>query len=457
MASFLRMPGVSADSDEALLAGWEVKEGAEIASGDVVASVETEKAIVDIEADQSAVVHTLLVEDGTTVAVGDPIAILLAPGEDDGGAKELLAQLGRSDAAAGEPAASNGRATTDLDVPQEAIAPETDAEGKEPGVLPAAATATAEAAPQGPGERVFASPIARRIARENGIDPATITGSGPGGRIVRKDVERAVAARSVEAVERAAAEPEAAPAPAAPGTPAPAAPAPTTPGAGFTDVPHSKLRRLVASRLAQSKQQAPHFYLRATVRVDDLLALRQQINDAGTTRVSVNDFFVRAVAKALVDVPEMNVVWTEDAVRRYEAADVAVAVASERGLVTPVVRGADTMSLTAIAATVKDYAARANEGRLQQHELEGGTFSVTNLGMFGVEEFAAIINPPHVGILAVGAARREPVVGEDGELTVGTVVRVTLSVDHRPVDGVVAARWLGRLTELLENPLQILV
>lgn len=454
MASFLRMPGVSADSDEALLAEWSVKAGAEIGSGDVVASVETEKAVVDIESDQSAVVHTLLVEDGTTVAVGDPIAILLAPGEDESAAQELLAQLGLGDGAPG-PAAevpATDQAPTDVDLPQEAIAPETDAEGRAPGTLPAAATATQHTGAERDG-RVFASPIARRIARENGIDVATLTGSGPGGRIVRKDVESAVTAMSAGT----AAEAPAAPAPSAP-APAPA-PAPVGPpaGTGYTEIPHSKLRRLVASRLTQSKQHAPHFYLRSTVRVDDLLALRKQINDAGTTRVSVNDFFVKAVAQALVDVPEMNVVWTEDAVRQYESADVAVAIASERGLVTPVVRGADSMSLSGIATTVKDYAARAGEGRLQQHELEGGTFSVTNLGMFGVEEFSAIINPPHVGILAVGAASRQPVVGADGGLEVGTVVTVTLSVDHRPVDGVLAARWLARLTELLANPLQILV
>ena len=482
MASFLRMPGVSADSDEAVLNEWTVTEGAEIHEGDIVASVETEKAVVDIETDQNAVVHTLLVVSGATVPVGDPIAVLLGIGEDPRAAQELLAQLGRvpsqPDDGATEPA------LTDMDVPQEAIAPETDAEGRRPGTAPVAAPAPvarpAPAAAPAPGPetapapgpetapatprsgRIFASPLARRIARESGLQIDEIEGSGPGGRIVRKDVEGAIARRlsapTAPAAPSAPADPAAA---AAPAGAVPAAPAPSSirppEGGEYIDIPHSKLRRLVASRLQASKAQAPHFYLRATVRVDSVLALRQQVNASSSVRVSINDFFVKAAAKALADVPEMNVVWTDDAVRRYSGVDISVAIATEKGLLTPVVRSAEKLSLTAVAATIKDFAARAGEGRIQQHELEGGSFSVTNLGMFGVDDFAAIINPPQVGILAIGAAVRAPVVGADDTIEVGTVVTVTLAVDHRPVDGVLAAQWLKRLRELLEDPIQILL
>lgn len=459
MATLLRMPGVSADSDEALLAEWSVKPGSEIKEGEVVAAVETEKAVVDIEADQDAVVHTLLVEDGATVTVGDPIAVLTAPGEDAAEADALVAEI-RGSSAAEAPAPA---ATAPEPAPAPALAAPAPAAPAPAASAPAASApaAPAAAAPTAAGNgatsgRIFASPIVRKIARENGVDLAALTGTGPGGRIVRRDIEAHLA-------ERAAA-PAPAPAPAAPApapAPAPAAPAavgaPAADEGRYTEVPHSKLRRLIASRLTQSKQQAPHFYLRATVRVDDLLALRAQVNEGAQTRVSVNDLVVKAVAKALVAVPEMNVVWTEDAVFQYRSADVAVAIASERGLVTPVLRDADTLSVSQISTRVRDFAARANEGRLQQQELEGGTFAVTNLGMFGVEEFSAIINPPHVGILAVGAATKQPVVDEDGDLTVGTTMTVTLSVDHRPVDGVVAARWLDALKTLLENPLQILL
>ena len=238
--------------------------------------------------------------------------------------------------------------------------------------------------------------------------------------------------------------------------PAAAAAAPASRGAAaYTEVPHSRLRRLVASRLTESKTTAPHFYLRASVRVDALLALRAEINEGAEIRVSVNDLVVKAVGAAHQLVPELNVTWTADAVRAYASVDVAVAVATEHGLVTPVVHGVQDLSVTAVARTVRDVAERARAGRLQQHELEGGTISVTNLGMYGIEEFAAIINPPQSSILAVGAARQEPVVVE-GRVEVATVMRLTLSVDHRPADGVVAARWMAALVELLEHPARIL-
>jgi pyruvate dehydrogenase E2 component (dihydrolipoamide acetyltransferase) len=293
---------------------------------------------------------------------------------------------------------------------------------------------------------VYASPLARKIARQSGVAVETITGSGPGGRILRRDVEAAIAAHA------------AAPPTAAPSAPAPAAPVAAAGVAPGGDIPHSRQRRAIAARLTESKQTAPHFYVRATIRAARLVALRAEINtglDDGA-RVSLNDLVVKAVAAAHQRVPEMNVIWTPDAVRTFAAVDVAVAVATDRGLVTPVLRDVTAMTISQVAARSRDLAGRARDGRLRQDELDGGTISVTNLGMYGVEEFAAIINPPQAAILAVGAVRDEPVV-EDGAVVPGQVMTVTLSVDHRPVDGVVAARWLAALRELLEHPLRVLV
>jgi len=261
---------------------------------------------------------------------------------------------------------------------------------------------------------------------------------------VRRDVEQAKASGGADVDARPAA---------AVGGPRHAAG--SRDAAGYRDVPHTKLRRLVAERLTESKTTAPHFYLRATVPVDRLLALRAELNDGAETRISVNDLVVKAVARAHVVVPELNVTWGPDAVRQYDAVDVAVAVATDNGLVTPVLRSVEEMTITTVARTTRDLAERARAGQLRQHELEGGSISVTNLGMYGTEEFAAIINPPQAAILAVGAAREEPV-AVDGALEVATVMRLTLSVDHRPVDGVVGARWMAALTDLLEHPARIL-
>ena len=226
---------------------------------------------------------------------------------------------------------------------------------------------------------------------------------------------------------------------------------------GWTAVPHSRVRKIIAQRLQESKTTAPHFYLRMSARVDALLALRAQLNASGRVKVSVNDLIVKAAAQALVDVPAMNVVWTDDAVLQAPTADVAVAVASEKGLVTPVIRDVASLSISALSAKIKDAVGRANAGKLSTADLQGGTLTVSNLGMFGVEEFDAIINPPQAGILAVGAAVRRPVVGEGDTLEIASVLQLVLSVDHRPVDGTDGARWLARLTELLEDPMQIVV
>jgi pyruvate dehydrogenase E2 component (dihydrolipoamide acetyltransferase) len=309
--------------------------------------------------------------------------------------------------------------------------------------------------------RRFASPLARRIATEAGLLVTDLLGTGPGGRIVRRDVEAALAQRVAheEADLHDAS-------PALPGPPAPAlevptavptanAGHPTQEAAGFTDQPLSRMRKAVAARLTESKATAPHFYVRGVARVDALLQMRADLNDGADVRISVNDLVVKAVAKAHQLVPEMNVVWTGEAIRSFTGVDVAVAVATEKGLLTPVLTAVEQRTITDVARATQDFVARARAGRLQQSELEGGSVTVTNLGMYGVEEFAAIINPPQAAILAVGAARQEAVV-TDSRVEAATVLRVTLSVDHRPVDGAIAARWMSAFVSLLERPVRIL-
>jgi pyruvate dehydrogenase E2 component (dihydrolipoamide acetyltransferase) len=418
MPRVLRMPEVAANATEAVLAEWMVAEHATFAATDTIATVETEKALVDVEAEEAGVVLKTLVPAGAQVEVGAPIAVLGDPGEQVTDLAALLAELGVS-----EPVATTVPERRDVPVDPSSAAPLV-----EP-VQPVQPVVTPERPPNG---RVFASPLARKLAKEAGLGIEEIDGTGPRNRVLRRDVEQAVASRS--------------------------APMPVqTPGsvAELVETPHTPLRRATAGRLQESKRDAPHFYLRSTVRADRLVALREEVNEGAETRISLNDLVIKAVAAAHQAVPEMNVVWTPDAVRRHQQVDIAVAVATERGLVTPVVRDVPSLTITALAAQVRDLADRARTGKLKQHELEGGTISVTNLGSYGVEEFAAIINPPQAAILAVGAVRETPVV-EDGAVTVGTVLTVTLSVDHRPVDGVVAARWLASFSELITHPVRIL-
>ena len=424
MARVLRMPEVAANATEAVLAEWMVVENTDFAAMDILATVETEKALVDVEAEDAGVVLRMLVPAGSQVEVGAPIAVLGAPGEAVADIDALLIELGVAE-------------------PVDHVVPERRDVPMDPGSAAPIPPEPALEPVNGSNGRVFASPLARKLAKDAAIPVEEIAGSGPRGRILRRDVDAAIAAKSAPVSPPVVEE----------GAPAPVS-EPSTPAQG-EDIPHSRLRRAIASRLVESKQTAPHFYVRATVRADRLVALRAEINDGGTTRVSLNDLVVKAVAAAHLRVPEMNVVWTPDAVRTFATVDIAVAVATERGLVTPVVRDVASLPVTAVAARVQDLAARARDGRLKQDELEGGTISVTNLGMYGVEEFAAIINPPHAAILAVGAVRDEPVV-EDGAVVPGKLMTVTLSVDHRPVDGVVAARWLAALKELLEAPVRIL-
>ena len=399
MARFMPMPAVSAASGEAQLQDWLVGPGQPFAAGQAIVVVETEKAIVDIEADADGILLQTLASPGAVVAVGEPIAVLGEPGESVSAAATLLATLARATA----PAAV---------------------------VTPPVAPPTPPVAPH----RLFSSPLARRMAREAGLPIEELRGSGPDGRIVRRDVVAALARR--QEADRATAEPPAA-------------------SPGYVDVPHTRMRQAIATRLSRSKSTIPHFYLRGTCQVDRLLALRAELNATGDTRISVNDLVLKAAARAHELVPEMNVRWTDEAVRTLDSVDIAVAVATDGGLLTPVVPGVERMTVTRLAQTTRELAERAKSGRLHQHELEGGAMTVTNLGMFGTEEFAAIINPPQSAILAVGATTKAPVIVDD-RVAVGTILRVTLSVDHRPIDGVVAARWMRAFTGLVENPLRIL-
>lgn len=420
-----RVPEVAAGAAEVVLSEWLVAEGDEVAAGAPIAVVETDKATVEIESEAAATVLRQLVAPGAAVAVGAPL-VLLGSTAEVGEEDRLLAELGAA-------------APEHREAPPRRDVPEPEAESPTP--------PPAEAAPPVSPRRIFITPLARKLLKQAGLEPEDVRGSGPRGRITRRDADRAIAEQSTPA-----------PAPAAPV--AAAAPAPGSAPGGVVPAgraePHTRLRRAIATRLTQSKRDVPHFYLKRTAVIDDLLALRAQVNEHATVRVSVNDLVVRAVALAHVAVPEVNAIWTDDATVHLDGVDVSVAVASERGLVTPVVRGVQDRTLTSISATIRDLVDRAGAGRLQQHELEGGSITVTNLGMYGVEEFAAIINPPQSCILAVGAGRQAPVV-RDGELGVATQLSLVLSVDHRVVDGALAARWFAALVDALEHPFRLVV
>jgi pyruvate dehydrogenase E2 component (dihydrolipoamide acetyltransferase) len=387
MAQLLRMPEVAANTNEAVLGSWQIGEGASFAAGAVLATVETAKAAVDIEAEQDGVLVRALVDEGSEVAVGDAIALLA-------GRDEPLA---------------------DADAELEALLGEPGA-GLEPPAPDRAATPS----------RLFMSPLARRLARDAGIDGARLRGTGPNNRIVRRDVVAAIAAE-------------------------PSAP----PAVDDVGVPHTRMRAAIAASLVASKRDVPHFYLRGTADVDKLLRLRADLNSAEGPRISVNDLVLKAVGLAHVREPAMNVMWTDTDVRTFDTADVSLAIATEGGLVVPVVHAVETLRISALAEITADLAERARAGTLRQRELEGGTTTLTNLGMFGTEEFAAIINPPQSSIVAVGAVRQAAVV-RDGQVRAAPVLTVTVSVDHRPIDGVVAARWLRELIALLENPVHLL-
>jgi pyruvate dehydrogenase E2 component (dihydrolipoamide acetyltransferase) len=394
MATLLRVPEVATGATQALLTEWLVAENTRFAAGDPIVVLETDKAAVEVEAEVDAVLLRTLVPGGTTVEVGVPIALLGQEAE-AGHVDKLLSDLGvgTSETSVAEPASG----------------------------------------------RIFSSPLARKLLKEAGLVPQQVRGTGPGGRIIRRDVDQAIAAAQ-SAIPPVPVESK----------------SKTQPGTAFEEIPHTRLRLAVAKRLTESKRDIPHFYVRRTVRIDALLALREQLNAVSAQKISVNDLVIRAVACAHVQVPDANVIWTDENIRKFGTVDVAVAIAGKRGLVTPVLRGVEKSTLSTISQQVRQFVLQAGEGRLRQRDLEGGTITVSNLGMYGVEEFSAIIDPPQSAILAVGAGRPAPAV-VDGEVRVETQMALTLSVDHRAIDGALAAHWMAALVQALEQPLHLVV
>ncbi|WP_336081169.1 pyruvate dehydrogenase complex dihydrolipoamide acetyltransferase [Thalassospira sp. CH_XMU1448-2] len=430
------MPALSPTMTEGTLAKWHVKEGDTVESGDVIAEIETDKATMEVEAVDEGKIGKILVAEGSEgVAVNEVIALLLEEGEDDS-------------ALEGADTSAAGTAPATAEAPAEAA--------PAPSAAPAAASSV-PAAPVSGGERVKASPLARRIAANEGVDLAAVTGSGPRGRIVKRDVEAAKSAKPAAAAAAQAAQ-------AASSAPAAAAPAasgwnPDLTGLPeYEEIPNSGMRKTIARRLTESKQQVPHFYLTVDCELDNLLATRKQLNDkAGEgVKISVNDFIIRAVSLALKKVPAANSIWTDKATLQCKKQDISVAVAIEGGLITPVVRDAGSKGLAEISTEMKTLAGKARDGKLMPEDYQGGTFSVSNLGMFGIKEFSAIINPPQGCILAVGAGEQRPVV-KDGALAVATVMSCTLSVDHRAVDGAVGAQFMAEFKKLIEDPLSMLL
>jgi pyruvate dehydrogenase E2 component (dihydrolipoamide acetyltransferase) len=432
MSINILMPALSPTMTEGKLAKWHVKEGDTVKSGQVVCEIETDKATMEVEAVDEGKVGRLVVAEGTeAVKVNAVIAVLLEEGETEV-PKDVAAP-------AAAPAAVK---------PTPAVAPAAAAAPAAPKPAPAAAPAQQPAAASG-GARIFASPLAKRIAADKGLDLSRIKGSGPNGRIVKADVESAKPGAP-------AATPAAAPAPrAAP----PAGAQPVFVAPGDTRVPHTSIRKVIARRMLESKQTVPHFYLTVDLEIDALLAARQAINAVAEKRgskVSVNDMMIKACAKALRDHPECNASWTEDEMIQYGAVDISVAVATDRGLITPIVRSADMKGLAQIATEMKDLAARAKTGKLKLDEFQGGGFTISNLGMFGIQSFSAIINPPQAMILAVGAGEERAVVRK-GQMVVRNMMSCTLAVDHRVVDGAMGAQFLQSLRAYVEQPASMLV
>jgi pyruvate dehydrogenase E2 component (dihydrolipoamide acetyltransferase) len=440
------MPALSPTMEKGNIAKWLKKEGDQVKAGDILAEIETDKATMEYEAIDEGVIAKILVPEGTAdVAVNAPIAVLAAEGEDV------------KTAAAGAPAAKQVAPSPPAGASKPAAAPQPSRPPAQSMSMPASPVASAPAA----NGRIFASPLARRLAKAAGLDIARIAGTGPHGRVIAHDVE---AAKSGGAALRAPL-----PSPAAPGI----APVQTPsddkiralfePGS-YDVVPHDNIRKIIAQRLVLAKQTIPHFYLTISCTIDKLLSAREDINVTApkgpdgkpTWKLSVNDFVIKALALALIKVPEANVTWTETGMLKHKHADIGIAVAIPGGLITPVVRKAETKSLIAISAEMKDYAARARARKLKPEEYQGGSSAISNLGMYGIEEFAAVINPPHATILAIGAGIERAVV-RDGKIAVATQMKVTLSSDHRAVDGALGAELMGAFKTYIESPTAMLV
>jgi len=436
----LKMPALSPTMEEGTLAKWLVKEGDQVASGDILAEIETDKATMEFEAVDEGTVAKILVPAGTDgVKVGAPIAILAGEGED------------ASDSASAAPKAD----TAPAPAPKPASEPKADATPKTappraPVETPAAPPQPAPAGAQSAGDRVKASPLARRLAQAQGIDLTSLQGTGPGGRIVRADIDAVAGKKGIVPQQSATAAPQG-----------------TVPVQGqspaASEIPHealklSNMRKTIARRLTEAKQTVPHYYLTVDIQLDALLKLRSELNkglESRGVKLSVNDLLIKALAVALIEVPSANVSFAGDQMLKYSRADISVAVAIPDGLITPIIVGADSKSLSAISKEMTDFAARAREGKLQPHEYQGGTASISNLGMFGIKQFDAVINPPQGMIMAVGAGEKRPYVINDS-LQIATVMSASGSFDHRAIDGAEGAKLMQAFKRLVENPLGML-
>jgi len=416
----IQMPALSPTMEEGTLAKWLVKEGDTVESGDVMAEIETDKATMEFEAVDEGVIGKIIVPEGSTgIKVNEIIAILLEDGEDS-------SDIETNDA-------ENKQDVVDIIKNDEKIP-----------VVKSEKTGLSSSK-----ERIFATPLARRIAKSTNVDLANIKGSGPYGRIVKADVQ----SNNVNASEK---------------TPIAQITSSVTSETiktmykdrEFAEIPLDGMRKVIANRLTEAKQTIPHFYLRKSVNLDKLLIIRSEMNagliDQGI-KISVNDFIVKASSLALQDIPQANVVWAQDRILQMTSSDVAVAVSVEGGLFTPVIFDSEKKTLSSLSLEIKDLASRARKKKLSPNEYQGGSFAISNLGMMGVENFDAVINPPHGSILAVGAGTKKPIVKEDGAISVATIMSLTLSVDHRAIDGALGAEFLARITHYLENPLTMLV
>src|SRR5262245_14705551 len=465
------MPALSPTMEKGNLAKWLKKEGDKVAPGDVIAEIETDKATMEVEAVDEGVLAKIVVPEGTAdVPVNQLIAVLAGEGENvkataaaagkDGGGARPPAPPQKPSAAAPYPQRGEGAAPAPAARPSPPPAPQAPVTSPQRAEV-AARSAAGEGIRTNGGGRIFASPLARRLAKEAGIDVARVQGSGPHGRVIARDIAAAREGRGLAP----------APAAAAPGTATPPMLAPSddkiralfAPGS-YEVVPHDNMRKIIAQRLQQAKQTIPHFYLTIDCDIGKLVAAREEINAAAPKdkdgkpawKLSVNDFVIKALALALQRVPEANVTWTESAMLKHKVSDVAVAVAIPGGLITPVVRSAETKSLSAISNEMRDLAARARARKLKPDEYQGGSTAVSNLGMFGIKDFSAVINPPHATILAVGAGEERPVV-RNGKIEAATLMTVTLSTDHRAVDGALGSELIGAFKRLIENPVLMVV
>ena len=421
MAIKILMPALSPTMEEGTLTKWLVKEGDTVESGDVMAEIETDKATMEFEAVDEGIIGTIIISEGTSgVKVNEPIAILLEEGEDASFVETV--------------SSSKSLEPTKEEVPDEAVVPEINKKNLSLAIK---------------SNRIFATPLARRIAEKKGLELKNFKGSGPHGRIVKIDVEAEKVVISAASVAL------------------PIVSSATSDSIKliyqdreYSEIALDGMRKVIASRLTEAKQTIPHFYLRRSVQLDNLLKIRSEMNigliNSGI-KISVNDFIVKASALALQDVPEANVVWAQDRILQLKASDVAVAVSVEGGLFTPVIQDSENKSLSALSLEMKDLASRARGKKLLPHEYQGGSFAISNLGMMGVENFDAVINPPHGSILAVGAGMKQPIVNANGNLGIATVMSMTLSVDHRAIDGALGAEFLAKISDYLENPLAMLV